>query len=172
MMEVLVTVLLISIGLLGMLAMQSQSIAFTQDSVQRNKAAMLAEELMEILRSDRDEVVNALGFPITASPYFKAKGTDFSNAPDSCVPLPVSPDARLACWAERAKRALPDAANLTASEFYICRSSAPNSCGSSGSAVEIQVAWRVKEGDCLDASVDASLAPTDTVCRYRLRAEL
>lgn len=161
MMEILITVLLISISLLGMLAMQAQSIAFTQDSVQRNKAAMLAEELMEMLRSDRDEVIGANGFPRETSDYYKAAGASFDDAPDSCVPLPTAPALRLACWAERAEVGLPDAGALLDSEYYI----RPN-----GSTIDIQVAWRVKEDDCLD--VDAPEDGDRTICRYQLRAEL
>ncbi|MCR3769086.1 type IV pilus modification protein PilV, partial [Pseudomonas aeruginosa] len=42
MIEVLVALVLISIGVLGMVAMQGRTIQYTQESVQRNAAAMLA----------------------------------------------------------------------------------------------------------------------------------
>ena len=39
MIEVLITPLLVCIGVLGMVALQGKTIAYTQDSVQRNVAA-------------------------------------------------------------------------------------------------------------------------------------
>ena len=171
MLEVLVTLLLISISVLGMVAMQAKSISFTQDSLQRNKAAVLADDLMELMRADSVQVVGLNGLPRTSSDYFKASGSAFADPPDSCSPLPDAAEERLACWAQSAFTALPDASTLSESEFHICRSPTPGVCDSSaGSAVEIQLAWRVKAGDCLDTS--AAEDDDDTVCHYRLRAEL
>lgn len=173
MMEVLITLLLISISVLGMVAMQAQSISFAQDSVQRNTAAMLAEDLMEIMRADSIRVLDINGLPREDSDYYKASGAAFSSAPDTCAPLPDAAADRLACWAARAEEALPDASALSESEFHVCRSASPNTCSAGGSAIEVQLAWRVKEGDCLDAGVDANAEGYDgTICRYRLRAEL
>ncbi|WP_152091447.1 type IV pilus modification protein PilV, partial [Pseudomonas aeruginosa] len=51
MIEVLVALLLISIGVLGMIAMQGKTIQYTADSVERNKAAMLGSNLLESMRA-------------------------------------------------------------------------------------------------------------------------
>ena len=51
MIEVLVTLVLISIGVLGMVALQARTIQYTQDAVQRNTAAMLANDLVELMRA-------------------------------------------------------------------------------------------------------------------------
>lgn len=167
--EVLVTVLLISIGILGMVAMQARAISYTQDSVQRNTAAMLADELMETLRSDSNLVVNAAGLPLSSSAYYKAKGSTFPSVPNSCTPLPTAPDERLGCWAERARQALPGAGELMISDLHICRSPSPGVCDfSKGAAIEIQLAWSVAAGTCLDANS----ASDSTICHYRFRAEL
>lgn len=173
MMEVLVTLLLISISILGMVAMQAQSISFAQDSVQRNTAAMLAEDLMEMMRADSIRVLDVTGLPREDSDYYKAAGDGFPAKPETCSPLPDAADDRLGCWAARAQDALPDAVALSEGEFHVCRSATPNTCSATGSAIEVQLAWRVKEGDCLDAGVDVEAEGYDgTVCRYRLRAEL
>jgi len=173
MMEVLITLLLISISILGMVAMQAQSISFAQDSVQRNTAAMLAEDLMEMMRADSIRVLDVTGLPRDQSDYYKAAGEEFPAEPDTCSPLPAAAEARLGCWAARAQEALPDAAGLTEEDFHVCRSATPNVCSATGSAIEVQLAWRVKDGDCLDAAVDTDADDYDgTVCRYRLRAEL
>ncbi|KAF1071864.1 MAG: hypothetical protein GAK45_00401 [Pseudomonas citronellolis] len=154
--EVLISLLLISVGVLGMAALQSRAIPYTQDSVQRNNAAMLASDLMELIRSDSSNL----------SSYTKTTGTDFPAAPTSCVPTPSSASNRLGCWAARAKEMLPGASNLTSSDFYVCPSVTPGSCASSGSAVEIQIAWTSKAGECMDGQ------STGTTCRYRLRTAL
>jgi type IV pilus assembly protein PilV len=168
MIEVLVTVVLICIGVLGMVAMQGRTIAYTQDSVQRNTAAMLADDLMEMMRAD-SSVVSTTGLPASSSGYYKAAGATFPSAATTCAPLPSSAAQRLGCWAERAKAALPDATNLLSSDFHVCRSATPGVCAS-GSTIEIQLAWRVRDGECMDANAGAN--DDKTICHYRLRAEL
>lgn len=169
MIEVLVTIMLICIGVLGMVAMQGRTIAYTQDSVQRNMAAMLADDLMEMMRAD-SSMVSTTGLPASSSGYYKADGASFPSAPSTCTPLPDSAVKRLGCWAERAKAALPDATSLLSSDFHVCRSATPGACANTGSAVEIQLAWRVKDGECMDAN--AGTNDDKTICHYRLRAEL
>lgn len=164
MIEVLITLLLVCIGVLGMVALQGKTIAYTQDSAQRNVAATLGNDLIELMRA------KPKGLPATSG-FYKAKSAAFPAKPDSCTPLPDTESAQLACWAERAKAALPGASELFASDFYVCRSSTPGKCTGTetkpGSAVEIQLAWRVKAGECLDMGDD----PDSTICRYRLRTQ-
>ncbi|SEP42964.1 type IV pilus modification protein PilV [Pseudomonas sp. Snoq117.2] len=50
--EVLVSLIVICIGVLGMVALQSRSLVQTQDSVLRNNAIMLAGDLIEMMRSN------------------------------------------------------------------------------------------------------------------------
>lgn len=161
MIEVLVTIVLISIGVLGMVAMQARTIAYTQDSVQRNTAAVLADDLLEMLRADTAKVLNANGIPRTTSDYYKADGSSFPAKPNSCSPLPSAASQRLGCWAARVQDTLPDAANLMASNFHVAKA---------GSAIEIKLAWRVKKGECLDVSANAG--NDDTICHYIIRAEI
>ncbi|MBB3102109.1 type IV pilus modification protein PilV [Azomonas macrocytogenes] len=166
--EMLVTIVLVAIGVLGMVAMQARTITFTQDSVQRNAAAMLADDLIEIIRSA--DIVDSNGLPPSTSGYYKAKSSTFPNAPETCSPLPASASQRLSCWAKKTGEILPGAADLLSSDFYICRSATPTNCSTNGSAIEIQLAWQVKKGECLDAT--ASEEDEKVTCRYRLRTEL
>lgn len=154
--EVLVTMLLLSIGILGMVAMQAKAITYTQDSIQRNTAAVLADELMEILRADQGSIIGANGMPRDSSDYYKDSGS-FPAAASDCSSLPDSPAERLGCWAQRVGQALPGATDLLASEFHV---------KPIGSTIEIQLAWSVAVGACLDGDAEG------TVCHYRLRAEL
>lgn len=155
--EVLVTMLLISVGILGMVAMQAKAISYTQDSIQRNTAAALADELMEILRADQHKVITADGQPRDSSDYYKQGSSSFPSAASDCASLPDNPAERLGCWAQRAGQALPGATDLLTSEFHI---------KPIDSTIEIQLAWSVAKGACLDGK------PDGTVCHYRLRAEL
>lgn len=156
--EALIALLLICVGILGMVALQGKAIPYTQDSTQRNNAAMLASELVEILRSD----------PSNVSAYLKKSGVAFPDAPSSCVPLPTAAASRMGCWAARVANTLPGTtAALLKSGFYVCKSVTPKTPGNctTGSAVEIQLSWTVKAGECMDAS-------SGTTCTYSLRTEL
>jgi type IV pilus assembly protein PilV len=172
MIEVLVTLVLISIGVLGMVAMQARTITYTQDSVQRNAAAALADDLLEILRADSGHVLDARGIPSSDSDYYKAKGSDFPSPADekTCGSSIATATDRLGCWAIRAQAALPGADELMRDEFHVCRTSGASTCSGTGSAIEVQVAWRVREGECLDNS-DAASSDL-TICRYRIRTEI
>lgn len=157
MIEVLVTLVLISIGVLGMVALQARTIQYTQDAVQRNTAAMLANDLVELIRT----------MPDGLSDFYNAAGTAFPDAPAAgCAPLPASAADQLGCWAEKAKTALPGASDLLTSEFYICRTATANACSGTGNAIEIQLAWRVKASDCVEFGAD------NTICLYRLRTQI
>jgi len=57
MIEVLITILIFAIGLLGVAAMQVQSLKGTADSGQRGKAVWLAQELTERMRANPDAVI-------------------------------------------------------------------------------------------------------------------
>ncbi len=175
--EVLVTLLLTTVGILGMVVMQGNAIQFTQDSIQRNAAINLANELGEIIRVNPGDLYTSApprepfygGFKDT-SLFLKSKGGDFSPAPQACSATPKSATEMRDCWIDAVERQLPGADELLASDFYICRSSAPDTCDGNGSMLEIQLAWRVKAGTCHDEG-DASYDADKTICTYRTRIE-
>lgn len=165
MIEALITLVLVSIGVLGMVALQTRTLQNTQDSVQRNAAAALANDLLESMRAQ------PTGLPATSG-FYKDEGDDFPDEPAAgCANTPVDASQQLACWAKKVKTALPGVTDeLLSEDFYVCRTTNPGACTpDAGSAVEIQIAWTVKAGECMDGSDDES---DSTVCRYRLRAEL
>lgn len=169
--EVLVSLVLISIGILGMVTLQGRTQELTQDSIQRSSAALLADELIEQIRANPKAILSSKTQLLEVSSYYKAKGTSFPAEPASpkdCTPYPNTPDLQLGCWKQKALAQLPDASTLSITEFYICRSPTPKVCDSTkGSAIEIQIAWRVKKGMCLDPS-----AADETICTFRARAEI
>lgn len=155
--EVMVTLLLLTVGMLGLVVMQARGIQYTSDSAQRNNALMLANEAMELLRANP---TNATDYALTTLP---AAGSCDGNIAVYEV------DKQLGCWAQRARLLLPDAAALQG-EFRICRSSAPKICDNAGGAYMVQVAWRAAGGDCMDTSPEAGNDPS--ICRLHLQGEL
>ena len=88
MIEVLVSLLILCIGILGMAALQTRSIKLTQDSVQLNNATMLAGDLLEMMRSNPG---NNSALFTTSSNYYKPLNSDFQTTPlasgESCASL-------------------------------------------------------------------------------------
>ncbi|MFY1019066.1 type IV pilus modification protein PilV [Ectopseudomonas khazarica] len=174
--EVLVALLLTTVGVLGMVALQGRSIQYTQDSVQRNTAVSLANELIEIARGNPQELYNSAvpKSPVNSgmkasSLFYKEKGDDFTDR-EACVitttRLAETAKEQRDCWADKAEAMLPGGATLFESDVSICRSSTPGDCDDAGSMLEIRLAWQVRDGACLDA--DDSDA---TVCTYTIRVE-
>lgn len=173
--EVLVTLLLVTVGLLGMVALQSRGIQFTQDSVQRNSAIELSGQLLELMRANAGEVFDETS-PVNkgiknASLFLKDKGSNFSPVatvptPDECI-APQTAEEQRNCWLEQVKSKLPKADTLLTSQFYICHSSTPGNCDKKGSTLEVQLAWHVKDNTCPDDN-----APDKNTCIYRTRIEL
>ena len=157
--EVLVTLLLVSLGALGMVALQTRTIQYTQDASQRNNAIILANDLVEMMRAMPGDLPTSSGF-------FKAKGSSFTTAPEDCRPLPSAAAEQLACWAQKAGTLLPvttEGTDLLTSDFYICRTDTTNSCTGTGTSVEIQIAWQARSGACGENS---------NICYYRLRTQI
>ncbi|RAU44904.1 MULTISPECIES: type IV pilus modification protein PilV [unclassified Pseudomonas] len=169
MIEVLVSLIVIAVGVLGMVALQSKAIPYTQDSVQRNAAIMLVDDLVEIIRAAPADCTTANG-------CLTPPGTNFPAVPSSCVPTPAALADQIGCWTARARAVLPGVTNaLLASAFYICKSASPGvttSCTTSSTTnaeLEIQVAWTVKSAaDCMTGSTST----LEGTCTYRLRTRI
>lgn len=153
MIEVLVTLVLISVGVLGMVAMQGRTIQYTQDSAQRDTAAMLADDLIELMRSNREALLDPTGIIAGSSNYYKASGTAFPTsavancrATTGCSQAEMATD-QMVLWSRQTSNSLPVDANLLNSGFVICRDSTPNTdaCDNSGTAIKIQLAWYSRE---------------------------
>ncbi|MDD0844523.1 type IV pilus modification protein PilV [Pseudomonas sp. Gutcm_11s] len=156
--EVLVTLVLLTIGMLGLVAMQGRGIQYTSDSAQRNNAVMLANELLEQIRAN----------PSALSDFSMKKLPEIGTCDTSTAIQVNDVEKQLTCWANKVRLILPEAEALK-DEFYVCRSATPGSCAA-GSAIEIQLAWRAAGGNCLDDSAEAN---ADTsICHFRLRGEL
>lgn len=174
--EVLVTLVLTAVGILGMVAMQSRAIHQTQDAVQRNTAVMLVNELVDIMRVNASEIFEHTPphVPMYMSPkeesiFYKAAGSNFPTSGTCTNPSTAkTAQEQLNCWVAKVNNSLPLSAESLKSHTYVCFSSTTGECNG-GSTLEIQLAWQVKEDTCLDAE---SRAPNNETCIYRTRVEL
>lgn len=157
--EVMVTLLLLTVGMLGLVVMQGRGIQYTTDAAQRNNALMLANEAMEMMR--------AAGANDADANYLFDELPPSEDCEDDIDAGAV--DKQLGCWAKRVRLLLPDAETLKG-EFQACRSTAPKTCGNDGSAFMVQVAWRAAGDDCMDDSPEAGNDPS--ICRLYLQGEL
>lgn len=183
--EVLVTIVLTTVGILGMVALQGKSIQYSQDSINRNTAVTLTKDLIEIMRSHRDDLF--VHTPPSSYTYTQLKSvTDIYNA-DGALTLSAEncPSTGVAnslqeggdCWLKLVEETLPDAKSLVAGSFRVCPSfeltdsdyinSVPKCAGSSykGSSLAIQLAWRSKEDVCGEDS-------DSDICTITTRVEL
>lgn len=180
--EVLITIVLTTIGILGMVALQSKSIQYTQDAVNRNTAIALTNELVEIMRANRGSLFE-MQPPVHStyselsetSDFYKANGTFNFTVGDCGTGIAQGAKQQAGCWLKKAQALLPAASDATiASSFKLCPSfkvdgttgvPACAGVGYKGSTLTVQVAWRGKEKVCgPDADSD--------ICTFNTRVEL
>ncbi|TBU97363.1 hypothetical protein [Stutzerimonas kirkiae] len=147
--ELLVTLLLTSTALLGMIAMQGQAIRHVLAATQQQKAIFLANDLLEQFAGD--------------PAWMAAHG--FAKLPAAaCGSGALQPMAqRLACWAQAVESELPGARALE-DQFHLCHSTTPGLCNG-GSLLELQLAWHASGAGCTARGTSGARP----ICHYRLR---
>ncbi len=170
MIEVLIAMVVICIGVLGMAALQGKTLRYTNEAGNRNAAAMLAADLIEMMRSNRGQLIGSDGKLATDSAYFKAAGNDFPTTRTSncrnangCTPSQLAED-QLAGWVQQVRHTLPigDDDELLKNQYVICATQNPTAatpCSQTGSAILIQLAWLGKDAcpsgqTCLSLDAD------------------
>lgn len=144
--EVLITLILTTVGILGVVAMQSRSIQYTQDSVERNNAIMLTEQIIGIMRSNYCAIyenfppLTPIGHGLKPHSLFYSS----SNTEGCSGDAEATTRARLQrdAWITQLESTLPSA------QYSVCQSSAPNTCDLQGSMLEIRVSWRGRDENC------------------------
>ncbi|MGC4008580.1 MAG: type IV pilus modification protein PilV [Pseudomonas sp.] len=180
--EVMVAVMLTSVALLGMLALQARSITYAHDSQQRQNAILLAADLARSLQANREGLVRNGKLKGDAA-FLVPEGSTFPSlgSGESCVTsgLGTSDRARreLACWTAQVQRRLVTDAALLKDSTFICATRDGKSCasGSEQPLLLIQLAWHSR--NCRNGSpttaddADAACLSADDdggVERYRL----
>lgn len=178
--EVLITIILTTVGILGMVALQVKSIAYSQDTVHREAAISAADELIEIMRTYRDDLF--VSIPPKALNTSEVKGsygefysqlknnTDLYN--DETIAFAVSncpgsdqPQAAKAvagCWLDRQQKTLPGFKVET-----LCPSASDSECTSNfkGSSLLLTLSWSSRDESCGENGDSAT-------CTYSVRVEL
>lgn len=129
--EVLVTLTIVAVGLLGLLALQTRSAGWQRDSFDRKAAAELAEQLAERIRA------NHLGFKDRNYCFALAPGAAVT-AFTSCAQKPGEPNADIALrdaglWLADLRRRIPTAAANVVSAF---------STDASETMLEVRLGWQ------------------------------
>lgn len=156
MFEVLIALVVISIGILGMVALQGRTIQYSNESSQRNTAAMLANDLIEMIRSNRLEAIGNNGKTKDTSSYYKLAGDEFPNtnyascqSSSGCTSAELASN-QLTMWAKQVKNSLPigNSDELLKEQFIICPTRLPTNsspCSAGGSSIFIQISWLGKD---------------------------
>ncbi|MBA1261400.1 type IV pilus modification protein PilV [Stutzerimonas stutzeri] len=159
--EVLVTLVLLTIGILALVAMQGRGIQFTSDSIARNNAIMLATEILETMRANPGSRDGYLIEQLQADGECAGASIDATDVAE-----------QLTCWSEKARTLMPGAngdrteAQAVRNNFYVCRSLQAGACAAGdGSTIEVQIAWRSNGEHC-------STGNDPFICTLRLRGEL
>ncbi len=148
--EVLVTVIIISIGLLGVAGLQVTSVRQTANSGMQTQAMMLAGDLIERIRANRSGIVSGTGLTIDMGAYGKAAGTAFPvTSVDGCIdgtgctPVQMA-TTDLVNWVRSVRNSLPVVDNTLRDSFFICLDSDTTDdtpCDGLGSTVVVQIGW-------------------------------
>ncbi|MFS2099249.1 type IV pilus modification protein PilV [Variovorax sp. Varisp85] len=123
--EVLVSIVVLSFGLLGMVGLQAGSLQANRDARLQSTAVVLARELAEMMRGNKDQALLA-----TANPYLIGEISSNPLAPPTasyCLSIGQNcgtdkaavAQAELTDWLARVSDALPGA------RVSICRDTAP-----------------------------------------------
>lgn len=102
--EVLVTLLILSIGLLGLAGMIGQSLKFNQGGYIRSQSTYLAYEILDAMRAD---VGNALSYAVAYDSVNHVCPVDINGKPRSIQPGDNLINATLGCWHQRVAAELP-----------------------------------------------------------------
>jgi len=99
--EILVSVIILAIGMLGLAAMQNTSLRFSYDSYVRTQASFLAYDLIDRIRANPDANLYTLDATQTI-----AQQNCFSG--DTCTPAQIR-QFDLHYWQQQVNQLLPDA---------------------------------------------------------------
>ncbi|MEJ1464681.1 MAG: type IV pilus modification protein PilV [Candidatus Sedimenticola sp. (ex Thyasira tokunagai)] len=103
MIEALISLLVLSVGLLGLAALQTGGIKFNQDAYVRTQATNLAYGAIEWLRINRDDAI-AGSYSAT---YTQAAAYDADDSDTYCTPGSTTTADAIICWRTNIRDNLP-----------------------------------------------------------------
>ncbi|MBB4865270.1 type IV pilus assembly protein PilV [Pseudomonas nitritireducens] len=180
--EVLVAVMLTSVALLGMLALQSRNIAYSHDSQQRQNALLLAADLARSIQANRlalvsnGKLTSEASYLVPAGSAFPTLGSGQSCATSGLGKLDRA-QRELACWVAQLRLKLNTDDTLLRDSTYICPSRDGRTCATDSRQplLLVQLAWHSRncQAGSLTSAEDADAACLSAgagggVERYRL----
>ncbi|RRN80617.1 MULTISPECIES: type IV pilus modification protein PilV [Pseudoxanthomonas] len=142
--EVMISVLILGIGLLGIAAMQATALRNGQSSLERTQAVMQTYAILDVLRANRTNAIAG---------YYNTSGMQCTPAnPDASLPAgQQSAQGELNVWLVALKTSMGQAGDTTTCANVAC---AGNAVGGGTCTVTIQ--WDDSRGSTANASGQAS----------------
>jgi len=122
MIEVLVSIVILSFGLLGMVGLQAAALQTNRDARLQSSAVTLARELAEIMRGNKDVALLTTGNPYlvtTSTPLVPPTANYCLKVGSTCGSALLAGQAEMTDWLERVDAELPGA------KVTVCRDTAP-----------------------------------------------
>jgi type IV pilus assembly protein PilV len=146
--EALISVLIMSIGLLGVAALQTRSLGSTNTASKRSQAVSLASDLADRMRSNRlaADLTAASNYTNIAAADNSCRAVHYAHThnPVACTAVQLAADD-LADWNARIAAILPSGTGV------VCQDGTPNdgaagaaACDAAGNAYAIKIFWTEK----------------------------
>ena len=123
--EVLISIIILSFGLLGMVGLQAAALQGNRDARVQSTAVSLARELAEMMRSNKDLALTATNPYIgdfssdPLSPAVASYCLNVGSLPTTCIDKTAIANAQMTEWLTRVSNELPGA------HIVVCVDSAP-----------------------------------------------
>ena len=166
--EVLVSIVVLSFGLLGMVGLQAAALKYNRDAKNQSVAVSLARELAEMMRANAQVAAKTTGNPyygtFTGNPLQPATTESCLNVGSNCTDTTKVANAQMTDWLSRVEQALPGA------QVKVCADVAPyNTSGipvwactapTGGSVISvIKIGWKREQFNNSDISAAQDKAP-------------
>jgi type IV pilus assembly protein PilV len=156
--EVLVTLLIIGVGLLGLLGLQAKSLAGHKDTMDRKAAAEMISQIAERMRA------NHLGFmddsySMSVSTTAATPAAPSCGLTTSCTPTEIA-SLDKAIWVGNMRKRIPESG-----AYIVTSSGAGATMVSDGSSVRVTVVWREAQDLAFADSACTDLGISDTKLR-------
>lgn len=156
--EVMVTLLIIGIGLLGLLGLQAKSLSGHKDSFDRKTAAELVVQISERMRSNHlafmsDAYASTMGI---AAPVSAAPGCGSTT---NCT-IAEAAQLDISLWQANVRSRLADSAT-----FIVTRPGPGSTMLTNGTSVRVTVAWRDGQAATFTDSACADVGITQPTYR-------
>lgn len=133
--EVMVSVLILSIGLLGIAAMQATALRNGQSSLERSQAVVQSYSILDSIRADRDNVAS----------YTTAKRCAATAAPTGATPEQTAANGQLNDWVASLKSSMGTAGDSTTCGTVNC----------AGNVCTVTVEWDDSRGKAMSTGSNA-----------------